>query len=164
MNRRKTILIIDDNADMRELLTIVIRRLGYDVAVGLTGEEVVARASAIKPDLIIMDICLPKLNGVEATKQLKATPVTKDIPVVILSALPMWSDGSRAMEAGAVEFLQKPANVSHIEEVLIKYTCTESKRTTEPSTDSLNARRFAETNNAVHLDRSTRFRNQSFCS
>ncbi len=141
----KTILIIDDNADLRDLLTIIIRRLGYDVAVGFTGEEAVERASSIKPDLIIMDICLPRLNGIEATKQLKATPATRDIPVVILSALPMWSDGIRAIKAGAVEFLQKPANISHIEEVLIKRTCTESNPMKEANRDSINATGFEVT-------------------
>ncbi len=150
MDSRKTILIIDDNADLRELLTIVIRRLGYEVAVGVTGEEAAERAAAIKPDLIIMDICLPKLNGVEATKQIKAAPATRDIPVVILSALPMFSHGSRAIEAGAVEVLQKPANVSQIEEVLVKHTRPESRRMPGSSTDSINAQRFQETNNLLH--------------
>lgn len=58
----KKILIVEDNADLCELLTIVIRRLGHEVAIAITGEEAVERASAMKPDLILMDIRLPKLN------------------------------------------------------------------------------------------------------
>ncbi len=79
----KKILIVEDNADLRDLLTIVIRRLGHEVAIAITGEEAVEHASAMKPDLILMDIGLPNLNGVEATKQIKADPTTKHIPVVI---------------------------------------------------------------------------------
>ncbi len=123
----KTILIVEDNADLRELLTIVVRRLGHEVVVATTGEEAVERASDIKPDLIFMDIRLPNLNGVEATIRIKANPATEDIPVVILSALPMSSHGRNAMEAGAVEFMQKPVRVADLEKVLIKYTCARSK-------------------------------------
>lgn len=121
----KKILIVEDNADLRDLLTTVIRRLGHEVAIASTGEEAVERASAMKPDLILMDIGLPKLSGVEATIQIKADPATKDIPVVVLSALPLSSHGRRTIEAGAVEVLQKPIRVTDLEQVLIKYSCTE---------------------------------------
>jgi two-component system, cell cycle response regulator DivK len=144
----KKILIVEDNADLRDLLTIVIRRLGHEVAVAITGEEAVERASAIKPDLILMDIRLPNLNGVEATKQIKADPSTKDIPVVILSAFSMSSHGRHAIEAGAVEVLQKPVSATDIEQVLIKYSCTVAA--TESSSDSVSAKRFQKTSNILH--------------
>jgi CheY-like chemotaxis protein len=117
----KKILIVDDNPDLRDLLSVFIRGLGHEVAIAITGEEAVERASAMKPDLILMDIGLPKFNGVEATIQIKASPTTKDIPVVILSAFPMSRHGRHAIEAGAVEILQKPFRVSDLEQVLMKY-------------------------------------------
>ncbi len=135
IGRVKRILIVEDNADLRDLLTIVIRRLGYEAAIATTGEEAVEHTPAIKPDLILMDIGLPNLNGVEATLQIKANPATKDIPVVILSALPMSTHGSHALEAGAAEILQKPVRVSDLEHALMKYSGMENGRT-QSSRDS----------------------------
>jgi len=129
----KRILIVEDNPDLRDLLAVVIRRLGHEVAIAITGEEAVEHAPAIKPDLILMDIRLPKLNGVEATIRIKANPATKDIPVVILSAFPMSSHGTNATEAGAVEILQKPVRVTELEQTLTKYLCTEDKAATKIS-------------------------------
>ncbi len=146
----KKILIVEDNADLRDLLTVIIRRLGHEAAIAITGEEAVEHTSAMKPDLILMDIGLPHLNGVEATIQIKADPTTKDIPVVILSALPMSSHGRHAIEAGAVEILQKPVSVPDLEQVLLRYTCTEHKAATEPIRNSVSAKRFQQTGNIFH--------------
>lgn len=121
----KTILLVEDNADLRELLTIAITRLGYEVVVATTGEEAIERASAMLPDLILMDIALPKLNGAEATVRIKGNPATKHIPIVILSALQMCPDIKRALEAGAVEFVQKPVSVPEIQLVLSKHLSVE---------------------------------------
>jgi two-component system cell cycle response regulator DivK len=150
MCETKKILIVEDNADLCDLLTITIRRLGCEVAIAITGEEAVERASAMKPDLILMDIRLPKLNGVEATKQIKADPSTKDIPVVILSAFSMSSHGKYAIEAGAVEVLQKPVSVTDIEQVLTKYSCTGRKAQTESSSASVGAKRSQKTSKILH--------------
>lgn len=114
----KKILLVQDNADLRELLALIIGLLRYEVVVASTGEEAVERASAMPPDLILMDIGLPKLNGAEAIVKIKGNPATKHIPIVILSALRMCPDIKRALEAGAVEILQKPVNVPKIQEVL----------------------------------------------
>lgn len=118
---KKTVLLVEDNNDLRELLTIIIRTLGHEVFAVITGEEAVERASAVRPDLIIMDINLPKLNGAEATVRIKQNPCTKDIPIVIQSALQMCPDIKRALEAGAVEVLQKPVSVPEFQELLHKY-------------------------------------------
>ncbi len=117
----KTILLVEDNADLRELLTVAIRHLGYEVVVATTGEEAVERASAIQPDLILMDIGLPKLNGAEAIVRIKGDPATKHIPIVILSALHMCPDIKRALESGAAGILQKPVSVLKIQEILSKH-------------------------------------------
>lgn len=117
----KNILLVEDNADLRELLTIAIRHLGYDVVVATTGEEAIERASAMHPDLILMDIGLPKLNGAEAIVRIKANPATKHTPIVILSALSMCPDIKRALESGAAEILQKPVSVLKLKEILSKH-------------------------------------------
>ncbi len=140
----KKILIVEDNANLCELLTIIITRSGYEVAAAKTGEEAVEMASAIRPDLILMDIGLPQLSGVEATKQIKANPSTKDIPVAVLSALPMSSHGKPAIEAGAVAVLQKPVSVADIEQILSKYT-SGSKPSMKSFVDSLSGARSCQT-------------------
>ncbi len=146
----KRILIVEDNPDLRDLLTIVIRRLGHEVAIAITGEEAVEHAAAIKPDLILMDIVLPKLNGVEAIKRIKAHPATKNVPVVILSALSISSHGGNAIEAGAVEILQKPIRVTDLEQVVTKYLYTEDKAATELSEDSVTGKRLQQTSTIRH--------------
>lgn len=117
----KTILLVEDNADLRELLTGIIRRLGYEVVVATTGEEAVERAFTMRPDSILMDIGLPKLNGAEATVKIKGNPATKHIPIVILSAHGLCPDITCALEAGAAEILQKPVRIPELQKVLSKH-------------------------------------------
>ena len=138
----KKILVVEDNADLCDLLSIIIRRLGYEVAVAITGEDAVARAAAMKPNLILMDVGLPKFNGVEATTQIKADPTTKNIPVVILNALPMGSHGKDGIKAGAAEVMQKPVRVTDIEQILSKYTAAGSKPPMKSSRNSVGASTF----------------------
>lgn len=145
----KKILIVEDNADLRELLTIIIRRLGYEVAVAITGEDAVAQA-AMKPNLILMDVGLPKFNGVEATIQIKAEPTTKHIPVVILSGLPMCSHGKDGIKAGAEEVMQKPVSVTDIEQILSKYTSPGSKPPMKSTRNSVSVNRFHQATNSLH--------------
>jgi CheY-like chemotaxis protein len=103
------------------VLVIIIRRLGYDVIEATTGEEGVAQASAAHPDLVLMDLGLPRMSGDQATAQLKADPATKDIPVIIQTAFGMGPSAQRAIEAGAAEILHKPITMTGIEKMLCKY-------------------------------------------
>ncbi len=146
----KKILIVEDNADLRDLLTIIIRRLGYEVAVAITGEEAVAQAPVMKPNLILMDVGLPKFNGFEATIRIKADPTTKHIPVVILTGLPTCSYGKDGLKAGAVEVMQKPISVTDLQQVLNEYTCTTPKARMESTRNSLSAKRFQQISNILH--------------
>lgn len=114
----KKVLLVEDNTDLRELLTIIVKKLGHEVFVATTGEEAIERACAVRPDLIIMDINLPKLTGAEATVRIKQNPCTKNTPIVIQSALQMCPEMKRAIDAGAVEVLQKPVSVSEFQELL----------------------------------------------
>jgi DNA-binding response OmpR family regulator len=116
----KTVLIVEDNEDLRQLLAIIIQSSGYEPVIAITGQEAVEKALAVRPDLILMDIGLPKLDGVEATRQIKADHSTKDIPVVILTALPT-TRGVEGIKAGAAKILQKPASVTAIKDILTEY-------------------------------------------
>jgi CheY-like chemotaxis protein len=86
MAHKQKILIVEDNADGRELFALYIRRLGYDVFEAATGLEALDQAHAVHPDLILMDLALPKMPGYEATALLKADPSTRDIPVIVNTA------------------------------------------------------------------------------
>jgi CheY-like chemotaxis protein len=120
-NRTKKVLIVEDNPDWREVLTIVVRRLGHEVLVARTGEEALAQARRSEPDLIMMDIGLPRMSGDQATAQLKADPATKDIPVVVQTAFGTGASAELALEAGAAEILHKPITITDIQKTLAKY-------------------------------------------
>jgi two-component system cell cycle response regulator DivK len=120
-NGSKKVLIVEDNADWREVLMIIVRRLGHEVLVARTAEEGVAQARRALPDLILMDIGLPRMSGDQATAQLKAEPATKDIPVVVQTAFGTGASAKRALEAGAAEILHKPITITDIQKTLAKY-------------------------------------------
>jgi CheY-like chemotaxis protein len=103
------ILIAEDERDIRELVTISLRGLGgFDVSQATNGVEAVERARAEHPDLILMDVRMPKLTGYEACRQLKESPETQDIPIVFLSAKGQESEIQKGLTAGAVQYILKP--------------------------------------------------------
>jgi CheY-like chemotaxis protein len=118
----KKILLVDDNDDCREMLALFIKRLGYQVLEAGTGVHAIDRASSIRPDLIMMDLSLPVMNGDEATACLKANVYTRDIPVLINGASSI-SDvhKKRLLATGASEILQKPLNLSKLPTILTRY-------------------------------------------
>jgi CheY-like chemotaxis protein len=126
-NGTKKVLIVEDHADWREVLTLIVQRLGYEVVLATNGEDGVAQAFAARPDLILMDIGLPQLSGDQATAQLKADPATKDIPIVIQTAFGTGPSAQRAMEAGAAEILHKPISIAGIQKILSKYLSCDDK-------------------------------------
>ena len=130
----KTVLIVEDNESLRDLLAFIIKVSGYEPATAINGQDAVEKALAVRPDLILMDLGLPKLDGVEATKQIKAAPSTKEIPVVILTAFPMIPCGVAAIKAGASEVLRKPASVAAIQSILAKYASVRLSASAQSST------------------------------
>src|ERR687896_223583 len=102
------ILLVEDNEMNRDMLSRRLERRGYEVIVAVDGEEGVARARAETPDLVLMDMSLPVLDGWEATRQLKAAPETKGIPVIALTAHAMAGDREKALEAGCEDYDTKP--------------------------------------------------------
>lgn len=103
-----TILVVDDNDDIRDLLTREMKMHGYTVATARTGVEAVEKALSAEPALILMDINLPELDGLEATMQIRATDEGKDTPVIALTAYALPDDQMRAGAAGCDAFHAKP--------------------------------------------------------
>lgn len=104
------ILYVEDNDDNIYVLKNRLTRAGYTVVVALDGAEGVAMAATEKPDLILMDLSLPVLDGWEATRRLKAASATRDIPVIALTAHAMAGDKEKALEAGCEDFDTKPVD------------------------------------------------------
>jgi CheY-like chemotaxis protein len=120
---KNRVLIVEDNSDARELMVLVLRRAGYDVAEAATGKAALEQAHTTHPDLIIMDLSLPGMTGDEATKHLKADPSTKDIPVIVNTAFHAGSSNvNRAIAAGAAEILHKPTDFQTLVETVRRYS------------------------------------------
>ena len=104
------ILYVEDNEDNIYMLSSRLTRKGYEVIVATDGEQGVALARSEAPSLILMDLSLPALDGWEATRRLKASPETRDIPVIALSAHAMSGDREKALAAGCDDFDTKPVD------------------------------------------------------
>lgn len=102
------ILIAEDEPDIRDLVAFTLRFSGYEVVTGTNGEEAVELAKQELPDLILLDVRMPRMTGYEACKQIKADPSLEDVPVVFLSAKGQEAEIRNGMESGAEEYLLKP--------------------------------------------------------
>ena len=121
MTGKKKILIADDNSAIRHLFVLDLGQSGYDTVEAATGWEAVGKARATLPDLIVMDLAMPDGTGDEAIVSLKADPVTRDIPVIVLTALLEGPLVDRAIAAGAAEILHKPVSFRWLELVLQRH-------------------------------------------
>jgi two-component system, cell cycle response regulator DivK len=108
------ILYVEDNEDNIYMLKNRLSRAGFTVIVATDGTQGVTMATSERPDLILMDLTLPDINGEEATRRLKADPATKSIPVIALTANAMASDRERAIAAGCDEFETKPVDMPRL--------------------------------------------------
>ncbi len=104
----KTILYVEDNEMNRKIVRDLLKRTKYQLVEAFDGEEGVAKALEIKPDLILMDIQLPKISGMEATRQLRAQAATANTPIVAITSFALSGDEQKAKDAGATAYLAKP--------------------------------------------------------
>jgi CheY-like chemotaxis protein len=118
MTHFKRILIVDDSDDSRSILGVILHRSwGYETIEAATGTEAIQKAIAEKPDLIIMDLGLPGISGVDATKAIKENSTTAHIPIIAHTVWPAESCKEQALNAGMVDYLEKPVSM-----VLMKTT------------------------------------------
>ena len=103
-----TILVVEDNDASRDALARRLQRRGFDVVMAVDGQQAVSVARSARPDLILMDLGLPVIDGWEATRQLKADSATLHIPIIVLSAHAMTNDRDLALAAGGDDFDTKP--------------------------------------------------------
>src|SRR5262245_15218888 len=113
-DRLPRILIADDNPQGVELLDAYLGETGWDVQTANDGEETLRKVLEWRPDLILLDIMMPRISGFEVCKRLKADPATRDIAVLMITALHQASDVERAVEAGTDDFITKPINKTEL--------------------------------------------------
>ncbi len=104
----KTILYVEDNEFNRKIVRQLLSRTTYRLIEAVDGEAGVTTAREARPDLVIMDIQLPKLSGLEATRRLAAAPETQGIPIIVITSFALAGDEQKAKEAGAAAYLAKP--------------------------------------------------------
>jgi CheY-like chemotaxis protein len=127
----RTILVVEDNKINREMLSRRLERKGYRVLTAADGREGVAQTEAHHPDVVLMDMSMPIMDGWEATRRLKASPATRSIPVIALTAHAMLGDREKALEAGCDDYEMKPVELSRL---VIKLEALFDKQAALPST------------------------------
>ena len=108
------ILLVEDNEMNRDMLSRRLTRNGYEVAIAVDGQQGVDMASSSLPDLILMDMSLPVIDGWEATRRIKSSEATRRIPIIALTAHAMAGDREKAMEAGCEDYDTKPVEISRL--------------------------------------------------
>jgi PAS domain S-box-containing protein len=108
------VLLVEDNEDNRDMLSRRLQRSGYEVAIAVDGAEGVSKTASEKPDIVLMDMSLPVIDGWEATQQLKTNPQTRSIPIIALTAHAMSGDREKALSAGCDEYDTKPISLSRL--------------------------------------------------
>ena len=117
---KERILIVEDNPQNMRLLEMVLRARNYALLKATDGEEALDVAMRERPDLIIMDIQLPKLNGLEVTRKLRETPELRHTPIIGVTAYAMKGDKERVIESGCDAYLSKPINTRDLPEVIAR--------------------------------------------
>jgi len=118
VDKRPLVLAVDDNYDNLELLTQILDLFGCECVGAVDGYTALSAAVDRPPDLIVLDICLPDINGIELVKRIKQNPKLINIPIVAITALAKTEDRDRILQAGCVEYLSKPFNIQDLETII----------------------------------------------
>ncbi len=114
-------MIVEDNQDNRELLIKILKVKGFRIIEAVDGEDALQKVSVERPDLILMDISIPKIDGYEVTRRLKNQPDFQDIPIIALTAHAMKGDREKASKAGCDGYITKPINIRELPNQIIGF-------------------------------------------
>ena len=117
----RKILIVEDNEDSRELVAKVLKNKGYVIIEAVDGEEAIQKVISEKPDLVLLDISIPKVDGYEVAKRLKSRDDVKDIPIVAVTAHAMKGDREKVIASGFEGYISKPVNVRELPDQVRSY-------------------------------------------
>ena len=118
----KTVLAVDDNELNLKLFSKALVRAGYRVIEARTGEECLARLRGERPAVVLMDVKLPGMDGIEATRRMKSDPALAGIPVIVVTAYAMQEDRDKAFDAGCAEFMTKPFHIRELVEAVHRFS------------------------------------------
>lgn len=114
------VLVVDDEAETVRMLSMAVQLLGFQPVVARSGETAISQANAESPDVVLLDLMMPDLDGMEVTRRLRANPQTAQTPIVIVTASPEADVEERCRQAGATAFMRKPVNMGDLFELLKK--------------------------------------------
>src|SRR5574337_1276688 len=117
----KNVMVVEDNEKNRKLMRVVLKAKGYNVIEATTGEEALSLLKGNIPDIILMDIQLPGIDGITLVKQIKADALTKDIPIIAVTAYAMKGDEQKILETGCNAYVSKPINTQELPLIIEKY-------------------------------------------
>jgi two-component system cell cycle response regulator DivK len=117
----KTVLIVEDNQQLREILGSILRYAGYDILEASSGKEAIRKTLDAKPQIVLLDLDLPDIAGIEVARKIKATAGVSHIPIVACSASSEWEWREEALRAGMSEYLQKPIQFSVMKQMIDKF-------------------------------------------
>ena len=117
----KNVMVVEDNEKNRKLVRVVLKAKGYNIIEAATGEEALNLLKNQKPDIILMDIQLPGIDGLTLIKQIKASVVTKDIPIIAVTAYAMKGDEQKILDTGCDAYVSKPINTQELPLIVEKY-------------------------------------------
>jgi len=117
----KNVMVVEDNEKNRKLMRVVLKAKGYNIIEAATGEEALNLLKNQKPDIILMDIQLPGIDGLTLIKQIKASVVTKDIPIIAVTAYAMKGDEQKILDTGCNAYVSKPINTQELPLIVEKY-------------------------------------------
>ncbi|KAB2833705.1 MAG: response regulator [Candidatus Brocadia sp.] len=117
----KNIMVVEDNEKNRKLMRVVLKAKGYNVIEATTGEEALNLLKNQKPNIILMDIQLPGIDGLTLIKQIKADSVTKEIPIIAVTAYAMKGDEQKILDTGCEAYMSKPIDTHELPLIIEKY-------------------------------------------
>ena len=129
LGTKKKILLIDDTVEVLMVIVDYLEMAGYEVTTASDGMKGIEQARLTKPDLILMDVQMPGLDGVEATKKLRADPTFKHVPIIALTALAMPNDRERCIAAGMNEYMSKPIKLRALVNIIQKCLSSGEEKT-----------------------------------
>lgn len=116
------VLVVEDNDRNRRLVKIVLKAKGYEVIEAVTAEQAIVQLNNESIDIILMDIQLPEMDGLELAQNIKNDPNTKNIPIIALTAYAMKGDKERFLAAGCDDYISKPIDTQKLPKIVAKYT------------------------------------------
>jgi len=117
----KNVMVVEDNEKNRKLMRVVLKAKGYNVIEATTGEEAMSTLKKQKPDIILMDIQLPGIDGITLIKQIKVDENTKDIPIIAVTAYAMKGDEQKMISSGCDGYISKPIDTHELPNIIEQY-------------------------------------------